>query len=211
MGETQKRSAILTVASRLFAEKGYANTPTSEIAREAGVAEGTLYHHFGSKDGIFLSIFNDTVNGYIAGVEGLIGSGKNGRESLTDLIRHHFDYLQAHQSQFLTILRESPERIGRRKTASAAIRRKKLGHLTELMTEIVERGSADGTLLLRYSARDTAELLRGILYGTTRHKMLGIIDVPLARLAEMLEDFCRRALAPLLAGDGAKRQGGGNP
>ena len=208
MVETRKRSAILSVASRLFAEKGYANTPTSEIAREAGVAEGTLYHHFGSKDGIFLSIFNETVDGYIAGVEGLIGRGKNGRESLIDLIQHHFDYLQAHQSQFLTILRESPERIGRRKTASAAIRRKKLGRLTSLMTEIVERGSADGTLLLRYSARDTAEMLRGILYGTTRHKMLGIIDVPLARLAEMLEDFCRQALATP-AGDGAKRQVGG--
>jgi hypothetical protein len=53
-------------------------------------------------------------------------------------------------------------------------------------------------------------MLRGILYGTTRHKMLGIIDVPLARLAEMLEDFCRRALATP-AGDSAKRQGGGNP
>lgn len=209
MVETQKRSAILTVASRLFAEKGYANTPTSEIAREAGVAEGTLYHHFGSKDGIFLSIFNETVDGYIAGVEGLIGRGKNGRESLIDLVRHHFDYLQAHQPQFLTILRESPERIGRRKTASAAIRRKKLGRLTALMTDILERGSADGTLLLNHSARDTAEMLRGILYGTTRHKLLGIIDVPLARLAEMLEDFCMKALA-IPAGNGAKRQGGIN-
>ncbi|MDA8122617.1 MAG: helix-turn-helix domain containing protein, partial [Deltaproteobacteria bacterium] len=46
LGETRKRDAILAVASRLFAEKGYGDTPTSEIAREAGVAEGTLYHHF---------------------------------------------------------------------------------------------------------------------------------------------------------------------
>ncbi len=207
MGKTRKRSAILAVASRLFAEKGYANTPTSEIAREAGVAEGTLYHHFDSKDGIFLSIFNETVDGYIAGVENLIGRGKNGRESLLDLIRHHFDYLRAHEAQFLTILRESPERIGRRKTASSAVRRKKLSRLTGQMTEILERGSADGSLLLRYSARDTAEMLRGILYGTTRHRMLGIIDVPLPRLAEMLTDFCRHALTPPPKGR-AERHGG---
>lgn len=207
MGETRKSAAILAVASRLFAEKGYPNTPTSEIAREAGVAEGTLYHHFGSKDGIFLSIFNETVDGYIAGVENLIGLGKNGSESLLDLIRHHFDYLHAHEAQFLTILRESPERIGRRKTASAAVRRKKLGRLTGLMTEIMERGSADGSIHLRFSARDTAEMLRGILYGTTRHRMLGIIDVPLPRLKEMLTDFCRQALTSPARGR-AERHGG---
>ena len=209
MGETRKRAAILAVASRLFAEKGYANTPTSEIAREAGVAEGTLYHHFGSKDGIFLAIYNETVDGYIAGVENLIGHGKNGRDSMLGLIRHHFDYLQAHEPQFLTMLRDFPERVGRRKTSSATARRKKLGRLNELMTAIVERGAADGSLRLRFPARDTAEMLRGILYGTTRHRMLGIIDVPLARLAEMLADFCRHALAPPAA-QGKESQGGKN-
>ena len=39
-------------------------------------------------------------------------------------------------------------------------------------------------------------MLRGILYGTTRHRMLGIIDVPIHRLAKMVEDFCIDVLEP---------------
>ena len=86
MRETSKRSAILTVASRLFAEKGYGSTTTSEIAQEAGVAEGTLYHHFGSKDGIFLTIFDELVEEYMAGVESLVKEKKTGAEALSGLI-----------------------------------------------------------------------------------------------------------------------------
>lgn len=210
MGETRKRAAILAVASRLFAEKGYADTPTSEIAREAGVAEGTLYHHFGSKDGIFLTIFDETVDGYLNGAEKLIREGRSGEETLRDFIGFHFEYLESHAPKFLTILRDFPEGITREKFGGAAIRRKKFGRLTALLAGILARGAEDGTLCLRSPARDTAEMLRGILYGTTRHKMLGIIDVPLPRLASMLKDFCRQALSPLPGAD-SKRQRGGRP
>lgn len=208
MGETRKRAAILEVASRLFAEKGYAGTPTSEIAREAGVAEGTLYHHFGSKDGIFLTIFDETVSGYLNGAERLVGEGRPGGETLRDFIGFHFEYLESHAPQFLTLLRDFPEGITREKFGPAAIRRKKFGRLTALLAGILARGAEDGTICLRSPARDTAEMLRGILYGTTRHKMLGIIDVPLPRLAAMLKDFCRQALSPL-PGEDAERQRGG--
>ena len=67
MADTTRSRAILATASRLFAEKGYRQTATSEIAREAKVAEGTLYHHFGSKDGIFLPCSTRRWNGYLAG------------------------------------------------------------------------------------------------------------------------------------------------
>jgi AcrR family transcriptional regulator len=113
MGETRKRAAILAAASRLFADKGYANTPTSEIAREAGVAEGTLYHHFGSKEGIFLTIFDETADGYLDGAEALIREGKSGADTLRDLIAFHFEYLESHAPQYLIILRDFPEEIGR--------------------------------------------------------------------------------------------------
>ena len=108
MGEKSKRSAILAVASRLFAEKGYGNTTTSEIAQEAGVAEGTLYHHFGSKDGIFLTIFDEMVEEYMAGAESLVKEGKTGAETLSGLIRFHFDHLERNKTRFLVILRDFP-------------------------------------------------------------------------------------------------------
>jgi len=54
--QTEKQQKVLDSAIRLFSEKGYANTSTSEIAKEAGVAEGTIFRHYGTKDNLLLSI-----------------------------------------------------------------------------------------------------------------------------------------------------------
>ena len=99
MTDTARSRAILSTASRLFAEKGYSNATTSEIAREAGVAEGTLYHHFGSKDGIFLTLFDETIDGFLAGIGELLARGTTGREALAALARFLFDYVSRHHSE----------------------------------------------------------------------------------------------------------------
>jgi len=53
--ETVKQQRILQSAIALFAEKGYANTSTSEIAKLSGVAEGTIFRHYGTKENLLLS------------------------------------------------------------------------------------------------------------------------------------------------------------
>lgn len=54
--QTDKQKIIAEVAIRLFAEKGYANTSTSEIAKEAGVAEGTIFRHYKTKENLLLAL-----------------------------------------------------------------------------------------------------------------------------------------------------------
>jgi AcrR family transcriptional regulator len=51
------RSAIVTVARKLFAEAGYHATGTSEIAARAKLTRGALYHHFADKDDLFAAVF----------------------------------------------------------------------------------------------------------------------------------------------------------
>ncbi|KAB8125681.1 TetR/AcrR family transcriptional regulator [Gracilibacillus oryzae] len=53
---TEKQQKIVEAAIQIFAEKGYANTSTSEIAKVAGVAEGTIFRHYGTKDNLLLSV-----------------------------------------------------------------------------------------------------------------------------------------------------------
>lgn len=53
---TDKKQKIMEAAISLFAEKGYGNTPTSEIAKAADVAEGTIFRHFGTKDHLLVSL-----------------------------------------------------------------------------------------------------------------------------------------------------------
>lgn len=51
------RAALLATARRLFTEQGFHGTGTEEIVACAGVTRGALYHHFGSKEGLFLAVF----------------------------------------------------------------------------------------------------------------------------------------------------------
>jgi AcrR family transcriptional regulator len=51
------RATLLSVARELFTERGYAATSTTEIADQAGVTRGALYHHFTAKDDLFRAVF----------------------------------------------------------------------------------------------------------------------------------------------------------
>jgi AcrR family transcriptional regulator len=65
----QKKDIILNAAIKVFAEKGYYSSRTLDISNEAGVAYGSLYHYFRSKDDILISIFQERWNLLIAKVK----------------------------------------------------------------------------------------------------------------------------------------------
>ena len=54
-----KRNAILDAATRVFAERGLTAAPTSEISKEAGVAEGTLFTYFKTKDDLMNALYRE--------------------------------------------------------------------------------------------------------------------------------------------------------
>jgi AcrR family transcriptional regulator len=54
-----KRNAILDAATRLFADRGLTAAPTSEISKEAGVAEGTLFTYFQTKDDLINALYRE--------------------------------------------------------------------------------------------------------------------------------------------------------
>ena len=53
---TTKQKKIIESAILIFSEKGYANASTAEIARHAGVSEGTIFKHYGTKENLLLSL-----------------------------------------------------------------------------------------------------------------------------------------------------------
>ena len=55
----RKRRAILGAASRVFAQRGYSGTRVGDIAKEAGVAYGLVYHYFRNKDDVLHSLFEE--------------------------------------------------------------------------------------------------------------------------------------------------------
>ena len=57
--QEEKQDLIRQAAIRAFSHKGFYNTRAEEIAREAGIAVGTIYNYFASKEEILLSIFKE--------------------------------------------------------------------------------------------------------------------------------------------------------
>ena len=60
----QKRNVheqVLGTAIRLFTDQGYFNTSIPDIVRESGVSTGSIYHHFGDKEGVAIALFNNLV------------------------------------------------------------------------------------------------------------------------------------------------------
>jgi len=57
----EKRSRILAAAMRLFAEKGYQAARVEDLASSLGIAKGSVFRHFGTKEGLFLAAYREAV------------------------------------------------------------------------------------------------------------------------------------------------------
>lgn len=68
-----KRAVILEAALMTFVKRGYPETKVAEIASGAGVAEGTLYNYFSSKEDLLLALFDEKWGGIIDEIKGKIG------------------------------------------------------------------------------------------------------------------------------------------
>lgn len=68
-----KRAVILEAALMTFVKRGYPETKVAEIASEAGLAEGTLYNYFFSKEDLLLALFDEKWGGIIDEIKGKIG------------------------------------------------------------------------------------------------------------------------------------------
>jgi AcrR family transcriptional regulator len=101
--QTVKQKKIIEVAITSFAEKGYSNTSTSEIAKKAGVAEGTIFKHYGTKENLLLSIMVPFLKDFFPTmVDELIGELMNDKYSFEEFLRA----LITNRSAFLSENRE---------------------------------------------------------------------------------------------------------
>ena len=79
---SDKREVLLNAAVRVFARKGYHTCRVGDIAEEAGVAHGLLYHYFSSKEEVLQTIFRDTWALMLETIESVQEPGEPARESL---------------------------------------------------------------------------------------------------------------------------------
>ena len=135
-----KRDAILRAAIDVFAERGFFNAQVADVARAAGVAAGTVYLYFKSKDDLLVSIFERSMReGLTLGRAAVIDLRDPG-ERLRRLARAHLARLGADRNLaivFQVELRQSTKFMER---CSATLLRDYLGLIREAITDGQRRG-----------------------------------------------------------------------
>lgn len=139
-GSEEKRRQILDAAVRVFARKGFHTSRVGDIAEEAGVAHGLLYHYFASKDEVLETVFRENWAVLLERIHAVEGTDAPAREQL----RHVAAILLRtwlHEPDVVRVLvreiarsPEVQERIGELTKPIGSIRR------------IIERGQASGEL-----------------------------------------------------------------
>ena len=92
---SDKREAILRAAITVFARCGYFNSKVADIAREAGVADGTVYLYFKSKEDILHSIFDRSVDEALGAAKERVEQLSDPREKLRQIAHMHLERLGA--------------------------------------------------------------------------------------------------------------------
>ena len=109
--EQPLEEAILEVAEKLFLEKGFAMTSTTEIAKEVGCNQALVHYYFRTKDNLFNVIFEQKFKTFFQGVFEMKTMGNlSFQEKLRHIIETHFDLLRKNPKMPALILNELSRR-----------------------------------------------------------------------------------------------------
>jgi AcrR family transcriptional regulator len=88
-------------AAKLFAEHGYDQTSVPDLARELGLATGSLYHYFGSKEQLLIEICDQLVDPLLERARELVGQDGPPKQRLRDLVRLWVAHVVEHRDHML--------------------------------------------------------------------------------------------------------------
>ena len=95
MRDPDKPQQIVEAAVRVFARQGYFNSRVSDIAREAGIAAGTIYLYFKTKDDILITLFREKMAAFVSTLRRAIADEPDAISKVRRLVRLHFQMLEA--------------------------------------------------------------------------------------------------------------------
>ncbi len=160
-GGADKRERILRAAIRVFARKGFYATRVSEIAKAAGVADGTIYLYFKNKDDVLVSIFEDRMGKLIAVLREEAARAESTEERVRRIIELQLGLLEGQRdlAEVVTVnLRQSSRLL---KEYAAPL----FTEYLEVLSNVIADGQREGTLREDINPRIVARALFGALDG----------------------------------------------
>ena len=97
---------ILEAAEKLFLDKGYAATKTTEIAQEAGINHAMLHYYFRTKENLFNKIFENKVQYFLSSFTSAFNQDLPFLEKIKLSVENHFDFIGTNPKIPMFIMRE---------------------------------------------------------------------------------------------------------
>ena len=186
-----KREAILRAATKVFARNGYFNSKVADVARVAGVADGTVYLYFKSKEEILRSIFEHNTTEAVAAGREELRKIKDPREKLRRIARHHLERLGADRDLAVVFQVELRGTTKFMEEFSAAGLAEYLG----LIREVFEEGQRAGVFRRELKAKLAAKVLFGALDEMATNWILSRRRYKLAPMADCVLDIFLRGVS----------------
>jgi AcrR family transcriptional regulator len=111
LSATERRTQLIEIGRKVFAERGYEATSVEEIAERAGISKPIVYEHFGGKEGLYAVIVDREMELVIERISTAIGSGTP-RERVEAASLAFLTYVKERPDGFAVLSRDSPNNVG---------------------------------------------------------------------------------------------------
>ena len=187
---SSKRERILRAAIDTFAESGYFNAKVSDIAKAAGVADGTIYLYFDGKEDLLVNVFREHTRNYLQSLESAIRNTRRPEERIRIAIRHHLEALG--RDRALAVVSQVELRHSLK--FMSLLSHNEVGDYLNMIRTIVEQGQAEGVFRRTLHPQLVAKSVFGILDEMVTSWILSEKDYNPADHADAIADFVLNGL-----------------
>ena len=140
--KNNKYHQILEAAVKVFARQGFHQSTVAQIAKEAGVADGTIYLYFKNKDDILVQFFRFRTKQVFESFRDAVDGAETSTDKLRNLVRRHLDEFQRDKDGAVVYQVETHQNS---RLAEAQIREMSKMY-RDLISEIIEQGQQEGAI-----------------------------------------------------------------
>lgn len=185
-----KRQRILRAATDVFAQSGYFNAKVSDIAKTAGVADGTIYLYFDGKEDLLVNIFREHTRGYLQSLERDLTQARRAEDRVRVAIRHHLEALG--RDRALAVVAQVELRHSLK--FMALLSHQEVADYLNILRKIVEQGQNESVFRRTINPQLVAKSIFGILDEMVTSWVLSEKEYVLADQAEPVADFVLNGL-----------------
>jgi TetR/AcrR family fatty acid metabolism transcriptional regulator len=191
MRDPDKPQQIIEAAVRVFARKGYYNSRVADIAREAGIAAGTIYLYFKTKDDILVTLFREKMAEFVDALRKAIAGEPDAASKVRRLVTLHFRMLE--ENPDLADVVQVELRQGQKFFRGAS--GQEIGAYFALIGSVLEEGVAEGRFRPGLPVKVATKMLFGAMDQMATSWVLGKRSYRLADTADAVAEIFLRGVA----------------